>query len=80
VAVAGAERARGPAVVRDGTPTEEGNEVATVDRRRWRAPPGEWQSLDVLWQGPRLTSGGSILTRPGRLTALLNGVVVQKRL
>jgi len=43
-------------------------------------PPGEWQSLDVLWQGPRFADGGRMLRRPGRLTALLNGVVVQRRL
>jgi hypothetical protein len=43
-------------------------------------PPGEWQSLDVLWEGPRFADDGSMLDRPGRLSALLNGVVVQKRL
>ena len=43
-------------------------------------PPGEWQALDVLWEGPRFGGGGNTLARPGRLTALLNGVVVQKRL
>jgi hypothetical protein len=43
-------------------------------------PPGEWQSFDVLWQGPRFDGGGTIRRRPARLTALLNGVVVQRRL
>jgi hypothetical protein len=41
-------------------------------------PPGEWQSFDVLWEGPRFSN--SRLDRVGRLTALLNGVVVQNRL
>jgi len=41
-------------------------------------PPGEWQSLDVVWEGPRFD--GTRFGRPGRLTALLNGVVVQNRL
>ena len=40
--------------------------------------PGEWQSLDIVWQGPR-TEGG-VFGRPGRVTVLLNGRVVQKRL
>jgi len=41
-------------------------------------PPGEWQSFDVVWEGPQFTDGR--FDRPGRLTALLNGVVVQNRL
>jgi hypothetical protein len=41
-------------------------------------PAGEWQSLDMVWQGPR-TEGG-VFGRPGRVTVLLNGQVVQKRL
>jgi hypothetical protein len=40
---------------------------------------GEWQALDIIWQGPRF-EGGAILDRPGRVTALLNGQVVQERL
>jgi hypothetical protein len=41
-------------------------------------PPGEWQSVDAVWEGPRFSN--SRLDRPARLTALLNGVVVQNRL
>ncbi|HEY3280975.1 MAG TPA: DUF1080 domain-containing protein [Armatimonadota bacterium] len=36
--------------------------------------PGEWQSFDVLWQGPRFE--GDQLTRPARVTLLHNGVVI----
>jgi hypothetical protein len=43
-------------------------------------PPGEWQSLDLVWEGPRFERGGRSLTRPARATVLLNGIVVQKRL
>jgi len=43
-------------------------------------PPGEWQSVDVVWQGPRFDQGGAILDGPARATVLLNGVVVQNRL
>jgi len=39
---------------------------------------GEWQSLDIVWQGPRTED--SVFERPGRVTVLLNGQVVQKRL
>jgi hypothetical protein len=43
-------------------------------------PPGEWQSVDVVWEGPRFGSGGAVLDRYARVTALVNGVVVQHRL
>jgi hypothetical protein len=43
-------------------------------------PPGEWQSFDVVWEGPRFDPEGAVLDRYPRLTALLNGVVIQKRL
>jgi hypothetical protein len=43
-------------------------------------PPGEWQSVDVVWEGPRFERDGRELVRPARATVLLNGVVVQKRL
>jgi hypothetical protein len=43
-------------------------------------PPGEWQFLDVVWEGPRFERDGRTLVRPARATVLLNGVVVQKRL
>jgi len=38
-------------------------------------PPGEWQSYDIVWQGPRFD--GDELTRPAAVTVLHNGVVVQ---
>lgn len=40
--------------------------------------PGEWQTLDVLWLAPRFEDGEAV--QSARLTALLNGVVVQERL
>jgi len=40
---------------------------------------GEWQHLDIVWQGPRFENG-AILDRPAQVTALLNGVAVQTRL
>jgi hypothetical protein len=43
-------------------------------------PPGEWQSLDIIWEGPRFNASRTILTRYPRVTVLLNGVVVQHRL
>jgi hypothetical protein len=39
-------------------------------------PPGEWQVYDVIWTAPRFNSDGSLKT-PARVTALLNGVLVQ---
>jgi hypothetical protein len=38
-------------------------------------PPGEWQSYDIVWRGPRFE--GDEVTRPARVTVLHNGVVVQ---
>ena len=38
--------------------------------------PGEWQVYEVLWKAPRFKEDGS-LESPGRVTAFLNGVVVQ---
>lgn len=37
--------------------------------------PGEWQSYDIVWRGPRFD--GDELTRPARATVSHNGVVVQ---
>ena len=69
------------------------NDDNPVDPVQWagaypdQAPPlydpamaqGEWQTLDVVWQGPRFADDGS-LSRPARATVLLNGTVVQARL
>jgi hypothetical protein len=39
-------------------------------------PPGEWQSMDILFTRPRFKDDGSVET-PGYVTILLNGVAVQ---
>jgi hypothetical protein len=39
-------------------------------------PPGQWQTYDVVWTAPRFRADAS-LESPARVTALLNGVVVQ---
>lgn len=39
-------------------------------------PPGEWQVYDIVWTAPRFKSDGS-LESPARVTAFLNGVLVQ---
>jgi Domain of Unknown Function (DUF1080) len=38
--------------------------------------PGLWQTYDIVFHGPRLDAAGH-LTRPARMTVLLNGVLVQ---
>jgi len=38
--------------------------------------PGEWQVYEVVWTAPRFKDDGS-LESPGRVTAFLNGVLVQ---
>jgi hypothetical protein len=38
--------------------------------------PGEWQTYDILWEGPRFGSDGTV-KRPAYVTVLQNGVVVQ---
>lgn len=39
-------------------------------------PPGEWQTYDIIFHGPRFGTGGELL-RPARLTVFHNGVLVQ---
>lgn len=39
-------------------------------------PPGQWQSYDIVFHGPRFTMDGK-LTRPARVTVFHNGVLVQ---
>jgi hypothetical protein len=39
-------------------------------------PPGEWQSYDIVFHGPRFGSDGKV-TRKARVTVLHNGVLVQ---
>ena len=39
-------------------------------------PPGEWQVYDVIWTAPRFNKDGT-LQSAARVTALLNGVLVQ---
>lgn len=39
-------------------------------------PPGEWQSYDVVFRGPRFDARGN-LTRPATMTVRYNGVLVQ---
>ena len=38
--------------------------------------PGEWQTYDVVWTAPRFNHDGS-LKSPARVTAFINGVLVQ---
>ncbi len=40
--------------------------------------PGEWQTYDVIWEGPRFEDDGT-LSRPAVVTLLHNGVLVQNR-
>jgi hypothetical protein len=39
-------------------------------------PPGQWQTYDIVFEGPRFAANGA-LRRPARVTVLHNGVVVQ---
>ena len=38
--------------------------------------PGEWQTYDVIWTAPRFNDDGS-LKSPARVTAFINGMLVQ---
>ena len=39
-------------------------------------PPGQWQTYDIVFHGPRFAKDGTVL-RPARVTVLHNGVLVQ---
>ncbi len=39
-------------------------------------PPGQWQSYDILFHGPRFDGNGKLVS-PARVTVLHNGVLVQ---
>ena len=39
-------------------------------------PPGEWQTYDIIFHGPRFDASGNV-TRKARVTVLHNGVLVQ---
>ena len=38
--------------------------------------PGEWQAIDVVWTKPDFNPDGTVKT-PARVTAFINGVLVQ---
>jgi hypothetical protein len=40
-------------------------------------PPGQWQTYDILWTGPRFEASGKLLSA-ARLTVFHNGVLVQQ--
>ena len=39
-------------------------------------PPGQWQTYDIVFHGPRFDKDGTVL-RPARVTVLHDGVLVQ---
>jgi hypothetical protein len=41
-------------------------------------PPGQWQTYDIIFEGPRFSADGK-LTKPAVTTVLHNGVVTQNR-
>jgi len=40
-------------------------------------PPGEWQTYDIIWEGPRFE--GDRVVKPAYITVLHNGIVVHHR-
>jgi len=40
-------------------------------------PPGAWQTYDVVWTAPTFDPSGALVT-PARVTAIYNGVLVQR--
>jgi hypothetical protein len=39
-------------------------------------PPGQWQTYDIIWHGPRWSPSGDVAS-PARITVFHNGVLVQ---
>jgi hypothetical protein len=39
-------------------------------------PPGQWQTYDIVFHGPRFAKNGNLI-RPARITVIQNGVLVQ---
>jgi hypothetical protein len=39
-------------------------------------PPGEWQTYDIIWHGPRFSADGK-LAHPAHVTVIHNGVLAQ---
>jgi len=39
-------------------------------------PPGQWQTYDIIWHGPRFDAQGTLL-RPARITVFHNGLLAQ---
>jgi hypothetical protein len=39
-------------------------------------PPGEWQTYDIIFRGPRFDTNGKVI-RPARVTVIYNNVLVQ---
>src|SRR4030095_12790078 len=41
-------------------------------------PPGEWQTYDIIWEGPRWDADGHVVKR-AYVTVLHNGAVIHPR-
>jgi 3-keto-disaccharide hydrolase len=39
-------------------------------------PPGQWQTFDIIWHGPRFDPGGRLL-KSATVTVLQNGILIQ---